>query len=133
LFETLVDILQDELEERKMNIIHWFLALLLAAIAASAATPQRQVIISYADNTPSSVIDEAKKAIVEAVSCSASSLEARMLTLTLPQGGVIEHEFNLIKGFVCKAPAKVLNSVKSRGSQYKAVIEDDQVMSISNS
>lgn len=45
------------------------------------------------------------------------------------QGGVITHEYNIIKAFAATAPAKVLDSVQAWGSEYNAVVEDDQMVS----
>lgn len=47
-----------------------FLLAPLAAFALAAA-PQKPVIISYPDNTPDSVLDQAKDAIKEAVRLTA--------------------------------------------------------------
>lgn len=55
-----------------------FFALLVAAFAAAAlavSVPQHAVIVSYPDNTPDSVLDEAKHAIKAA-------------------GGVVTHEYS---------------------------------------
>jgi hypothetical protein len=51
---------------------------LFVAIALSAAVPRKAVIVSYPDDTPNSVIDQAMDAIRAA-------------------GGVITHEYKLIK------------------------------------
>jgi uncharacterized protein YxjI len=45
-------------------------------------------------------------------------------------GGVITHEYKLIKGFAAKAPAKVLQTVQTWGNDYHAVIEEDQMVSV---
>jgi len=47
-------------------------------VAMSAAQPQKAVIISYPNDTPDSIIDQAKDAVLAA-------------------GGVITHEYKLIK------------------------------------
>lgn len=52
--------------------------LALVAVAFAATMPQKAVIISYPDNTPTSVIDDAMAAIKAA-------------------GGIITHEYRLIK------------------------------------
>lgn len=88
-----------------------FFALLIVLV--SAVSQQKRVIISYPDDTPSSVLAEAKSAIVEA-------------------GGVIEHEYNLIKAFAAKAPATVLETIRTLESQDKALIEEDQIIGISS-
>lgn len=51
------------------------LLLSLFALTALAAPPQRSVIVSYPDDTPNSVLDEAKAAVKQA-------------------GGMITHEYS---------------------------------------
>lgn len=53
--------------EMKLAISTLVLAL-LACLALAVEQPKEQVIISYPKNTPNSVLEEAKKAIVQAVS-----------------------------------------------------------------
>lgn len=55
-----------------------FSILALVAAALGAQMPQKAVIVSYPDNTPDSIIDQAKAAIKAA-------------------GGMITHEYKLIK------------------------------------
>ena len=45
-------------------------------------------------------------------------------------GGIVTHEYKLIKGFAAKAPAKVLETVQTWGNDYHAVIEEDQMVSV---
>lgn len=52
--------------------------LAFAAVVLGATMPQKSVIISYPDDTPDSVVDQAKSAIKSA-------------------GGMITHEYKLIK------------------------------------
>ncbi|KAH7413183.1 hypothetical protein BKA64DRAFT_660460 [Cadophora sp. MPI-SDFR-AT-0126] len=85
--------------------------LALVAVAFSATMPQKAVIISYPDNTPTSVIDDAMAAIKAA-------------------GGMITHEYKLIKGFAAKAPSKALETVQIAGNDWHAVIEEDQMVSV---
>ncbi|PVH82790.1 hypothetical protein DL98DRAFT_513513 [Cadophora sp. DSE1049] len=85
--------------------------LALVAVAFAATMPQKAVIISYPDNTPTSVIDDAMTAIKAA-------------------GGMITHEYKLIKGFAAKAPAKALEAVQIAGNDWHAVIEEDQMVSV---
>ncbi|OCK91254.1 uncharacterized protein K441DRAFT_616419 [Cenococcum geophilum 1.58] len=86
-------------------------SLLVALLAAyvMAVAPQKSVIVSYPDNTPDSVLSKAKEAIVKA-------------------GGVITHEYKIIKAFACNAPAAILETVQAWGSQYNAVIEEDSTV-----
>ncbi|KAL8409461.1 hypothetical protein RB594_007773 [Gaeumannomyces avenae] len=94
-----------------------FFALLVPALTVLAsAAPienQKQVIVSYPNETPNSVIDQAKDAIRAG-------------------GGIITHDFELIKGFAATVAESVLNSVKSMNNEYHATIEEDQVISISS-
>jgi hypothetical protein len=114
----------------KLHILSLFA---LIALALGARMPQKQVIVSYPDNTPDSVLDKAKDAIKEA-------------------GGIITHEYKIIKyalsislseiihgisltldsrGFAAQAPAKVLEAVQIMGNDYHAIIEEDQMVSVS--
>lgn len=86
-------------------------AIFSLALGAAAVDLKKQVVITYESNTPDWVLTEAKDAIVNA-------------------GGVITHEYNLIKGFAATAGAKVLESVQTMGSKYQALIEEDKVVSI---
>ncbi|PMD39004.1 hypothetical protein L207DRAFT_490842 [Hyaloscypha variabilis F] len=88
-----------------------FSILALLTVVMAAAQPQKAVIVSYPNDTPDSIIDAAKDAIVAA-------------------GGVITHEYKLIKGFAAKASAKVLDTVQTMGNDYHAVIEEDQMVSV---
>ncbi|KAF2168056.1 hypothetical protein M409DRAFT_21502 [Zasmidium cellare ATCC 36951] len=94
-------------------IINTLLVLCLALLALAAKEPERQVIISYPKNTPSSVLDEAKKVILDA-------------------GGFISHEYHIIQAFAAKCPAKVIESVKALGEKHNVIIEEDQKMSINS-
>lgn len=100
----------------------------LASVAIGATMPQKSVIVSYPDSTPDSIVDQAMDAIKQA-------------------GGVITHEYKLIKyasrsscgttlticrGFAAKAPAKVLEQVQTWGNDYQAVIEEDQMVTTSD-
>ncbi|KAF7868336.1 hypothetical protein EAF04_004868 [Stromatinia cepivora] len=86
---------------------------IFATAALSAALPQKAVIVSYPDNTPDDVVQKAMDAIKAA-------------------GGMITHEYILIKGFAAKAPAQVLVTVQSWGNDYHAIIEEDQIVSANN-
>ncbi|KAJ8071034.1 hypothetical protein OCU04_001381 [Sclerotinia nivalis] len=85
----------------------------LATAVLSAVLPQKAVIVSYPDNTPNEVVQKAMDAIKAA-------------------GGMITHEYKLIKGFAAKAPAQVLVTVQSLGNDYHAIIEEDQIVSANN-
>ncbi|KFZ10288.1 hypothetical protein V502_08216 [Pseudogymnoascus sp. VKM F-4520 (FW-2644)] len=87
--------------------------LTLLALAAAAAQPQRQVIVSYPDNTPNSVLEAAMDEIRAA-------------------GGIITHEYKIFKGFAAKASVKALETVQAMGSEYVALIEEDAVVSVNS-
>ncbi len=55
-----------------------FVILAVITVVLAAAQPQKAVIVSYPNDTPDSIVDQAKDAIVAA-------------------GGVITHEYKLIK------------------------------------
>ncbi|TVY41400.1 Uncharacterized protein LOCC1_G003854 [Lachnellula occidentalis] len=90
-----------------------FSIIALVALVLGAVAPQKSVIITYPDATPNDIIDSAKSAIKDA-------------------GGIITHEYKLIKGFAAKAPAKVLESFMASANDYHAVIEEDQMVSINS-
>jgi len=97
-----------------MRFLLSFLILLVLAVGAFAASQNQQpVIISYPKGTPEHVLEEAKKAILDAK-------------------GTITHEYNLITAFAAKVPAKVLDSIKTLGQEYNVLIEQDQEMSINS-
>ena len=41
---------------------------------------------------------------------------------------MITHEYNLIKAFAAKAPAKVLETVQALGIENSVLIEEDQMV-----
>ncbi|KZM24603.1 uncharacterized protein EKO05_0008699 [Ascochyta rabiei] len=87
------------------------LSVLTALFAATtmAVAPQRSVIISFPNETPDHIVEEAKEGIRKAK-------------------GVITHEYNIIKGFAAHAPASALEFVTAMGEQYKVEIEEDGIV-----
>ncbi|KAF2454405.1 hypothetical protein BDY21DRAFT_366181 [Lineolata rhizophorae] len=86
-----------------------FLTVLLALLAASVAAvipQQKPVLVTYPEDTPAHVLDEAKHAIMEA-------------------GGFITHEYHLIKGFAATAPSRVIDTVRALGAEWNALVEVD--------
>lgn len=67
-----------------MKLFSLLPVLALASVTMAVVQPQKSVIVSYPDNTPDSVVDQAKDAIKAA-------------------GGFITHEYKLIK-FVSMTP-----------------------------
>jgi hypothetical protein len=74
-----------------MKFITYVLASLALVYGAFAVDLQKQVIISYPNETPDWVVQEAKDAILGA-------------------GGAITHEYNLIKYGGLRNPAKRFNT-----------------------
>ncbi|KZF20695.1 hypothetical protein L228DRAFT_249483 [Xylona heveae TC161] len=95
----------------KLYLFTVVLAFLIAVVCAAPPTSDRSVIVSYPNDTPASVMTQAKKAITDA-------------------GGIITHEYKLIKAFAAKAPAAVFDTVESMSTKYNAFIEDDEVVGI---
>ncbi|KAK8200642.1 hypothetical protein M8818_005957 [Zalaria obscura] len=88
--------------------LHLLLLAFLAALAYAGAA-QKAIVVSYPSDTPDSVLEQAKAAIKEA-------------------GGVITHEYSLIKAFAANAPAKVIQSVQAWGVDHNIIVEEDQVV-----
>ncbi|KAI9803952.1 MAG: hypothetical protein M1833_000233 [Piccolia ochrophora] len=84
---------------------------LLAVTVVGVAPPQKPIVVSYADDTPINILHEAEQKIRDA-------------------GGIITHEFQLIKAFAAKAPAEVLDTVRSMGKSWDAYVEEEQVYSV---
>ncbi|KAJ9133520.1 hypothetical protein NKR23_g10648 [Pleurostoma richardsiae] len=97
-----------------MKLIAYLLALLTVVSGALAVDVQKAFIVSYPSDTPNKVVDQAKKAVLDA-------------------GGVITHEYHLIKGFAATAGEKVFQNLQAMGSKYNALVEEDQVVSVAGS
>ncbi|MCJ1295733.1 hypothetical protein MMC34_007297 [Xylographa carneopallida] len=91
----------------KLYVFSVLLALLV--LSATAALPKKQVVITYPSDTPDSVLDEAKLAITSA-------------------GGIITHEYELIKGFAVKASVKILDKVHALSADFRPTIEEDSIV-----
>ena len=52
------------------------------------------------------------------------------LKLTFCQGGVITHEYKLIKGFAAKASAKALETLNALATEFQPYIEEDQIVAV---
>ena len=110
--------------------LHILLIAFLVALAYAATTEQKPIIVSYDKDTPDSVIDQAMAAIKEAVRSFLFSLLELSCELTNLQGGIITHEYKIIKAFAATAPTKMIDTIEALGSKYNAVVEEDQVVSI---
>ncbi|KAI6794209.1 hypothetical protein KC367_g6534 [Hortaea werneckii] len=91
-----------------------FLLIALFAVLSLAADSDRQVIVSYPKGTPQNIMDEAMEEIRKA-------------------GGMIEHEYSLIKGFVATGPAKIFETVKTMGEGHNVLVEEDKDVHAINS
>ncbi|KAL2256521.1 hypothetical protein VTK26DRAFT_1538 [Humicola hyalothermophila] len=94
-----------------MKPLSVFVAALTLLSGAAAVDVQKSVLITYPPETPDSVLNQAKKAIVDA-------------------GGVITHEYKLIKGFAAKVGEKVLDTVSAWGQDYKVLVEEEEEVHI---
>ncbi|EEH37597.1 hypothetical protein PAAG_08015 [Paracoccidioides lutzii Pb01] len=94
----------------KLFSVAALLALLVPA-ALAGNQPIKSFVVSYPDNTPDSVVDQAIEAIQMA-------------------GGFITHRYNLIKGFAATAPAQAMELVSTLGEGYNAYVEEDSTVSI---
>ncbi|KAL9026721.1 MAG: hypothetical protein Q9196_004654 [Gyalolechia fulgens] len=79
----------------------------LATIStATLAAGERQVLVTYSEDTPPSILQEAKDAIVAA-------------------GGKITQEYSLIKGFAATVSNELLDTVVTLSQSHTPVVEDD--------
>ncbi|KAK4186034.1 hypothetical protein QBC35DRAFT_502270 [Podospora australis] len=90
-----------------MKFFAFFIAALTFFAGAIAVDIQKSVLITYPSETPDHVVEQAKKAIVDA-------------------GGVITHEYTLIKGFAAKVAQKVVDTVSALGQEYQVTVEEDE-------
>ncbi|KAI1269402.1 hypothetical protein F5Y18DRAFT_97478 [Xylariaceae sp. FL1019] len=86
-------------------------AVLAAAHGAVAVDVQKAIIMTFPSETSDDVVSRAMNDIRKA-------------------GGVITHEYKLIKGFAAKAPQKILDTVTAWSSEFNAVVEEDQMINI---
>ncbi|KAI2617268.1 hypothetical protein GGS26DRAFT_596438 [Hypomontagnella submonticulosa] len=96
-----------------MRFFSAIVAALAVAHGVSAVDVQKSVIVSFPSETTDDVVNRAKEDIRKA-------------------GGIITHEYQLIKGFAAKAPQKILETVSAWSAEFNAVIEEDQVVEISS-
>ncbi|KAL8983503.1 MAG: hypothetical protein Q9177_004961 [Variospora cf. flavescens] len=84
----------------------------LSAIGNAAFAPaQRQVLVTYPEDTPHSILQEAKEAVLAA-------------------GGKINGEFTLIKGFAATVSNEILDSVTALSESHRPTVEDDSMVTI---
>ncbi|KAL8645919.1 MAG: hypothetical protein Q9210_006441 [Variospora velana] len=96
-----------------MKISHSLVTLFgLIAIGNAAFAPaQRQVLVTYPEDTPQSILQEAKEAVLAA-------------------GGKINEEFTLIKGFAATVSNEILDSVTTLSKSHRPIVEDDGMVTI---
>ncbi|KAI8630695.1 hypothetical protein F5Y19DRAFT_473810 [Xylariaceae sp. FL1651] len=87
-------------------------AVLAVAQGAFAVDVQKAVIVTFPNETPYDVVNRAMDDIRKA-------------------GGMITHEYKLLKGFAAKAPQKIIESVTTWSAEYNAIVEEDQIVEIS--
>ncbi|KAI1780333.1 hypothetical protein F4818DRAFT_435541 [Hypoxylon cercidicola] len=97
-----------------MRFFSTIVAALAVAHGASAVDIQKSIIVSFPSETTDDVVNRAKDDIRKA-------------------GGMITHEYQLIKGFAAKAPQKIIETVSAWSAEFHAVIEEDQMVEISKS
>ncbi|QKX64317.1 uncharacterized protein TRUGW13939_11491 [Talaromyces rugulosus] len=96
-----------------MKLAPYFIVLILGLLQGALAVKaqQKSVIITFPDDTPDTVMLEAKRTITDA-------------------GGWITHEYNLFKGFAAKASSNALQTISTASTNFLPVIEEDQVVSV---
>ncbi|KAK4101381.1 hypothetical protein N658DRAFT_425529 [Parathielavia hyrcaniae] len=92
-----------------MRLFSFLITALTLLSGVIAVDIEKSVLVTYRPETPDSVITRAKKAVVEA-------------------GGIITHEYTLIKGFAATVGETVLETVSAWGedSGYLIAVEEDQ-------
>ncbi|KAL8946297.1 MAG: hypothetical protein Q9222_007287 [Ikaeria aurantiellina] len=84
---------------------------LLATSRATLVPTQRQVLVTYPDDTPVSILEEAKAAVIAA-------------------GGKITQEYSLIKSFAATVSAEVIEGISTLSQSHKPKVEDDSMVVI---
>ncbi|KAI0001549.1 hypothetical protein F4779DRAFT_622399 [Xylariaceae sp. FL0662B] len=92
-----------------------FLSTVIAALAVAQGAPavdvQKAIIVSFPTETADDVVSKAMDQIRTA-------------------GGVITHQYKLIKGFAAKAPQKAIDEVTAWTAEFLATIEEDQIVEV---
>ncbi|PWY65329.1 hypothetical protein BO70DRAFT_401130 [Aspergillus heteromorphus CBS 117.55] len=68
------------------------------------------ILVTFPKGTPDSVVDRAKKSVVDS-------------------GGMITHEYTLIKGFSANAPEAAVQQISTESAAYSPHIEEDLTVS----
>jgi hypothetical protein len=90
-----------------MRLFSFLITAFTLLSGAIAVDIRKSVLITYPPETPDSVVTQAKQAIID-------------------DGGIVTHEYTLIKGFAAKVGEKILGSVSAWGQQYQVLVEEDQ-------
>ncbi|KAL8813221.1 MAG: hypothetical protein Q9223_007093 [Gallowayella weberi] len=77
----------------------------------ASASAQRQVLVTYSQDTPLSIVEKAKEAV-------------------LATGGIITEDYSLIKSFAATVSSEVLETINALSSSHKPIVEDDKVVTI---
>lgn len=100
----------------------------LAVVALAATTQQKPVIVSYPKGTPDRIIEEAMEAVRKAVRPPTTAASA---FANSSQGGLITHEYHLIKGFAARISDETLDLIQTMGEgEHAPTVEEDKVVSI---
>ncbi|KAL8894835.1 MAG: hypothetical protein Q9192_004013 [Flavoplaca navasiana] len=92
-----------------------FNSLFLSTLGLVAvASAQRQVLVTYPNDTPPSVVEQAKSAILA----------------TESKGGKITQEFALIKSFAATVSNDIIDTLNALSTSHKPIVEEDQTVTI---
>ncbi|KAI2611755.1 uncharacterized protein GGS25DRAFT_520067 [Hypoxylon fragiforme] len=97
-----------------MRFYSAIVAALAVAQGVSAVDVQKSVIVSFPMDTTDDILNRAKDDIRKA-------------------GGMITHEYKLIKAFAANAPQKIIETVTAWSAEYQGTIEEDQTVRILSS
>ncbi|KIW99516.1 uncharacterized protein Z518_11255 [Rhinocladiella mackenziei CBS 650.93] len=86
----------------------------LLALVLALPPPQKPVVVQYPEDTPSSIIDKAIEEIKK-------------------DGGIITHEYSLIKGFSATVSEMTLDKICTMAETFMPYIEDDYVVHVDGS
>ncbi|OAP57878.1 hypothetical protein AYL99_08616 [Fonsecaea erecta] len=98
--------------------------------------PQKPVVVSFPDNTPSSIIDKAMAEIEKDGGIITHEYCERSFIYTAPMiraGTSANFVIALIKGFAARVSEVTLNKISELAEAYAPYIEDDYVVNIDGS
>jgi len=94
----------------KTSVLSTVIGLLTTSLFAITAATDSQVLVTFPKTTPESIVEDAMNKVKDA-------------------GGIISHEFTLIKGFVASTEAEILDEIRTLSTEFPAKIEEDTKMS----